>query len=173
VLVHVHKRRTSAPQSREPRLVAERRTSMRSGSTLFGGGLLAVAAVSMTLGCASGGDPVASSPASTEVSTRGPVGIAKVVHDFEYYGACGNETVRVGRRAFYPVLPRQRRQIDPSNYPHDSDVSPSGLMRVAPPGAGDDIGTMIVYTDGMARFESASGRVIWLTDDEQTYNWVC
>jgi hypothetical protein len=32
---------------------------------------------------------------------------------------------------------------------------------------------MIVYADGLARFESASGRVIWLTDDEQTYNWVC
>ena len=146
---------------------------MRSRSPLLGGGLLAVAAVSLTLGCSSGDEPAASSPTTTEVSTGGPIGIARVVHDFEYYGACGNETVQVGRRTFYPVLPRQRRQIDQTNYPHDSDVAPSGLMRVAPPGPGDDIGTMIVYTDGLARFESASGRVIWLTDDEQAYNWVC
>ena len=32
---------------------------------------------------------------------------------------------------------------------------------------------MIVYSDGMARFESDSGRVIWLTDREHRYNWVC
>jgi hypothetical protein len=148
--------------------------TMRSRSPMLGGGLLAVAVVSLSVGaCSSSDDPVATSPTSTEVSTGGPVGIARVVHDFEYYGACGNETVRVGRTTFYPVLPRQRRQINQSNYPHDSDVSPSGLMRVAPPGPGDDIGTMTVYTDGLARFESASGRIIWLTDDEQTYNWVC
>jgi hypothetical protein len=32
---------------------------------------------------------------------------------------------------------------------------------------------MILYTDGMARFESDSGRIIWLTDEEQSYRWVC
>jgi hypothetical protein len=32
---------------------------------------------------------------------------------------------------------------------------------------------MIVYIDGNARFQSDSGRVVWLTDEEQTYNWVC
>ena len=26
---------------------------------------------------------------------------------------------------------------------------------------------------GNARFQSDSGRVVWLTDEEQTYNWVC
>ena len=45
------------------------------------------------------------------------------------------------------------------------------------PGPGDDIGVMVIYADGMARFESKSGRVIWLTSDERiynwTYNWVC
>jgi hypothetical protein len=45
--------------------------------------------------------------------------------------------------------------------------------QVAPPGPGDDIGDMIVYVDGTARFESDSGWVIWSTDREQTCGWVC
>jgi hypothetical protein len=44
---------------------------------------------------------------------------------------------------------------------------------VAPPGPGDDIGTLIVYSDGMARYESDSGTVEWLTTEVHTYNWVC
>jgi hypothetical protein len=44
---------------------------------------------------------------------------------------------------------------------------------VAPPGPGDDIGTMIVYSDGFARFESDSAWIIWLTDQEQAYGWEC
>jgi hypothetical protein len=30
-----------------------------------------------------------------------------------------------------------------------------------------------VYSDGFARFESDSGWIIWLTDQEQTYGWEC
>ena len=71
------------------------------------------------------------------------------------------------------MLPRQRRQIDESRYPINDDAAPSGLMGVAPPGPGDDVGTMILYAGGMARFESDSGRVIWLIDQQQTYNWLC
>jgi hypothetical protein len=81
--------------------------------------------------------------------------------------------VTVGTTTYYPLLPRQRNRIDETRYPREDGGAPSGHMRVAPPGPGDDVGTMIVYTDGMARFESDSGNVIWLTDEEQTYNWVC
>jgi hypothetical protein len=159
-----------------------KKRTMRSRSTLLGAGLLAVAA-SLTVGaCASNDEPAASGPTTTGLSsgstalpvpTTGPIAIARVVDNFEYYGACGNETVEVGRTTFYPVLPRHRSQIDESRYPLDDGSAPAGLTRVAPPGPGDDVGTMIVYTDGMARFESDSGRVIWLTDHEQTYTWVC
>ena len=83
------------------------------------------------------------------------------------------------------VLPTVSQEIDafdPSLFPIgtvqpvESDQSAGviqGLRRVAAPGPGDDIGVMVVYTDGMARFESMSGRVIWLTSDERTCGWVC
>jgi len=42
-----------------------------------------------------------------------------------------------------------------------------------PPGPDDATGTLAVYSNDIARFESDRGRVIWLTTDERTYNWVC
>ncbi|MFW2332274.1 hypothetical protein, partial [Ilumatobacter sp.] len=80
---------------------------------------------------------------------------------------------------FYPlptepsdhVVPGLAEAIDESRYPIPADLA--GVVRVAPPGPGDDIGTMIVYSDGFARFESDSGWIIWLTDQEQTYGWEC
>jgi hypothetical protein len=47
------------------------------------------------------------------------------------------------------------------------------LAAVPPPGPGDDVGTLIVYADGMARYESDSGNVMWLTNVEPEYTWVC
>lgn len=88
--------------------------------------------------------------------------------------ACGNETVDVDGTIFYPVLPERMAEIDLARYPvEDAVATASGLLRVVAPGPGDDVGTMIVYIDGNARFQSDSGRVVWLTDEEQTYNWVC
>ncbi len=105
------------------------------------------------------------------------VELASVFNGFRYYGACGNESVVAGETRFYPVLPEDQGSIDVSRYPVDlDDTSVEGLaplQRVAEPGPGDDVGTMLVYVDGLARFESDSGRVIWLTDEEQTYNWEC
>jgi hypothetical protein len=49
-----------------------------------------------------------------------------------------------------------------------------GVARVAPPGPGDDIGTLVVWAVGVARWVSDSGVLdVWLIDDEVTYNWVC
>jgi hypothetical protein len=40
-------------------------------------------------------------------------------------------------------------------------------MRVVDPGPGDDIGTLTVWADGVARWESDSGNLAtWLVDDE-------
>jgi hypothetical protein len=138
--------------------------------------LAASAATVIVAACASSDEPAAS--ASTQVpnttTASNPVEIVRVFEDFEYYGACGNETVRVGGTMYYPVLPEHRDEIDVTRYaPDDDDSTASGFARVMPPGPGDDVGTMTVYSDGMARFESASGRIIWLTDAEQSYNWVC
>ena len=69
------------------------------------------------------------------------------------------------------VVPGVAEAIDESRYPLPPD--PTGVVRVAPPGPGDDIGMMIVYSDGFVRFESVSGWTIWLTDQEQTYGWEC
>jgi hypothetical protein len=100
-----------------------------------------------------------------------------VVDDVEYYGACGNETLVVGSSTFYPLLPDERDALDNAKYPLNR---PNGLvsgigggLRVVPPGPGDDIGTLTVYNDGIARFQSDSGRTIWLSTDQRTYDWDC
>ena len=42
------------------------------------------------------------------------------------------------------------------------------------PGPGDDIGTLVVWADGVARWASDSGKLdVWMIDDEITYPWVC
>jgi hypothetical protein len=148
--------------------------TMRSPPTLMIC-LLAIAAAATGVSCSSGDGGAGPLPSTSEPPpTTGSIEIVRSLEDFEYYGACGNETVRVGRTKYFPVLPRHRDEIDEGRYPLNVDDSaPSGFMRVVPPGPGDDVGTMIVYSDGMARFESDSGRVIWLTDEKQTYNWVC
>ena len=46
--------------------------------------------------------------------------------------------------------------------------------RVIPPGPRDDIGTLVVWADGVARWISDSGKLdVWMTDDEVVYTWVC
>jgi hypothetical protein len=128
----------------------------------------------------------APAPPTSTAPTTTDVGIAEGFESFEYYGACGNEAVEVGGTMFFPVLPDRQGEIDEDSYPPpgdgtegsdstaaDTDDTRQGVTRVAPPGPGDDIGTMTVHTDGFARFESESGWIIWLTDEEQTYNWVC
>ncbi len=134
-----------------------------------------VIAVLISAACGSD-EPAGTEP--TTVATPEPE-IVAVYRNFEYYGACGNETVLIENTVFSPVpteptddvVPGVAVAIDESRYPLPPDLN--GLVRVAPPGPGDDIGTMIVYSDGFARFESDSGWIIWLTDQEQTYGWVC
>lgn len=141
---------------------------------------LGCVAIAVLIGAACGGDQqttVATTVATT--SSASAPEIVDVYRNLEYYGACGNETVRVDGTVFYPVpsepsehvVPGVAEAIDESRYPLPPD--PTGVVRVAPPGPGDDIGMMIVYSDGFVRFESVSGWTIWLTDQEQTYGWEC
>ncbi len=147
-------------------------------------------------GCGEPGDsPVAGATAATMPSTVQPVDtsqppptlveVAAVYERVRYYGACGNEIVVVGGTTYYPILneayPRpdgEVPRIDPGRYTIVGALlgmlgAVGAVPRVAPPGPGDDIGEMVVYADGMARFESDSGWVIWLTNQEQTYGWEC
>ena len=123
-----------------------------------------------------------------------PGDVIAVTEGVEYYPACSNETLAFDGLVYYPFTPSNAE-----DFPYeagffaptvDTDATVDalggasigggfggGLTRSAPfvvaPGPGDDVGTMIVYRDGIARFESQSGRVLWLTDQERTYDWVC
>lgn len=108
-----------------------------------------------------------------------PVEVVRVVEDVEYYGACGNETLTVDGSSFYPLLPEEVDTLDQDRYPTAAVATEpeEGLGRtvllVAEPGPGDDVGLLLVYADGMARFKSESGWIIWLTAEPRTYNWEC
>ena len=103
--------------------------------------------------------------------------VMDIVEDVGYYGACGNETLVLGASTYYPLLADDLAEFDPSRYRVDlvegARSGFGGQPLVPNPGPGDDTGTLVVYDDGMARFESDSGRVIWLTIETRTYNWVC
>jgi hypothetical protein len=92
-----------------------------------------------------------------------------------FYGPCGDNSVDAFGTTYYQMYAGEIEALDESRYPHAEGEAnaPSEFARVAPPGPGDDTGTLIVYSDGMARYESDSGIVEWLTTEEHTYNWVC
>jgi hypothetical protein len=53
-------------------------------------------------------------------------------------------------------------------------VAAGSVGRVVAPGPGDDVGTLVIYQNGLAYWVSDSGDLdTWLTDTELTYNWVC
>lgn len=126
----------------------------------------------LALACVAGCGDSAGSSDDPPVSPA----IIETIDDVEYYGACGNETLTIGERMYYPLYPDEVDELDEDFYTlvgasliGIDAVNPS----VAEPGPGDDIGTLVVFADGMARFESDSGRVIWLTVEEHTYDFVC
>lgn len=106
--------------------------------------------------------------------------VAVVYEDVDYYGACGNETLTTDDGiSFYPLTSDEVEALDLDAYPGDAAPSESGPegfrtpLGVAPPGPGDDVGTLVVYDDGIARFESDSGTVRWLTDEFREFTFVC
>ncbi|GAB3845075.1 hypothetical protein [Nesterenkonia populi] len=125
--------------------------------------ILGIALGAVMVGCA------------TEESPEGPIETAEVVEDVEYYHACGNETLHLqDGRVFYPLLPEEQDDFDESPYSSSARPGPAGpLIAVAPPGPGDDAGTLTIYDDGMAYWESESGITAWLSDEEREYNWDC
>lgn len=113
-------------------------------------------------------------PFTLTPSSRVGIHFLRVDERAEYYGACGNETAVFSGETWYPMLQAEVALIDPALYPLPNPPS-SGLRapQVMEPGPGDDVGTFVVYGDGVGRYESDSGRVIWLTQVPHTYNWEC
>ena len=45
---------------------------------------------------------------------------------------------------------------------------------VVAPGPGDDVGTLVIYENGLAYWQADSGGLhTWLTTREVEYNWAC
>ena len=108
----------------------------------------------------------------TEVVTG--IGIVEVHENFDYYNPCANDSMRVGEQRYYPLFDEELAELDREKYLSAETSSPmTGLLRVPAPELGDDIGTLTIYTDGVARFESDNGDEWWFNDVEHTYDWVC
>lgn len=129
--------------------------------------LVAIALVMLLGGCNRSGPQPGS---GTQVS--------ETIEDVEYYYACGNEVLELpdGRR-FYPFVDQDR--VDEDAYagaPMSRAVAVplvAATLAVPEPQPGDDTGTLTIYEDGTALFVSETGTEAWLTEEEQTYNWVC
>ena len=117
-------------------------------------------------------DATSGSATTDAVEVSEEVEIIEVIGDIEWYAPCGNEPLRFDGEVWWPLLPEELDALDESRYPRPQ---PQGVAaRVAPPGPGDDVGTLVVFSDGIARFESHSGAiVIWLGETERSYDWVC
>ena len=123
--------------------------------------------------------PDTTTPDTTTPDTTERVPIVAVHEDVEYYIACADVPVTVDGIRWYPVAEWGNEQTaELFDEITSVDRQPPGAQvgfapRVAPPGPGDDVGTIYVYADEVAWFESDSGQTIWLTQDEITYTWVC
>lgn len=126
----------------------------------------------------------AESPVSSPVSSE-PVAIVGVHEGVEFYPACGNEILDHLGVTWFSIVAAGGVPVDPALQPQVDEVFSSerepspvagkrGLVRVAAPGPGDDIGTLVVWADGVARWVSDSGDLDqWLVADEIQYMWVC
>ncbi len=134
--------------------------------------------------------PASSSPASSspEVTGQGPapVEIVGVYEGVNAYPACGNEplehygvtwypVMQVGYQPFDSGLQARADQILAVDRVDQPDAVVQGFVRRVPsPGPGDDIGTLVVWADGVARWTSDSGKLdVWMIDEEISYSWVC
>ncbi len=130
--------------------------------------------------------PNTTSPETVPIETTvpaTPVPITAVHEDVGFYPACGNETLTFDGvtwyqlnsydgydeeyAAIYQAFADAEREPSPV-------VGPRGLARVVAPGPGDDIGTLVIWADGVARWISDSRDLdTWMVDDELTYGWEC
>lgn len=123
--------------------------------------------------------------ASETTAPAAPVEIVGVYEAIGFYPACGNETLDHDSVTWYPLVHSGFDPMDPALQDRVDEVlaveredppvaGVHGLARVPAPGPGDDIGTLVVWTDGVARWVSESRDLdVWMIDDEIVYTWVC
>lgn len=125
-------------------------------------------------------DSTVSTTSSTGVQS---IGITGVYEQINFYPACGNEILTHQGVTWYPIVhvgfePMNRslqvRVDEVLGVRRDRMPRTDGFARVAPPGPGDDVGTLVVWADGVARWVSDSGELdVWMVDDEVIYAWEC
>ncbi len=114
-----------------------------------------------------------------------PSAAARAYADVAYYPACSNEVLTFDGRRWFPFEP-----ANAADFPSDPlSAAPSALAAadtantaafagpvgaVVAPGPGDDVGTLVIYDNDLAYWESDSGDLnTWLTHHEIEYNWAC
>ncbi len=129
--------------------------------------------------------PSSSLASESRAPATQPVEIVGVYEAIGFYPACGNETLDHEGVTWYPLAHAGFDPMDPALQDRADEVlaveredSPvagvHGFARVPSPGPSDDIGTLVVWADGVARWVSKSRDLdVWLIDDEIVYTWVC
>ncbi len=110
--------------------------------------------------------------------------IVEVFEGVEFYPACGNEQLEHDGVVWYQVQQNEYPEIYDravngyrENIPEG--VGPRGFAqgfapRVVAPGPGDDIGTLVIWSDDVAYFLSDSGSLTaWLVREQLSYPWEC
>lgn len=164
-----------------------RPTLMRLHRLLFG----ALFGATLLAGCVASGADTHAWNSSYDYGVPGAV--VSVKASVPYYPACGNEVLSFEGRRWYPFkpvnssdLPAQPLDALPSaSGASDASSSTAADMgavalaagpvgAVVAPGPGDDVGTLVIYENDLAYWESDSGTLRrWLTSHEIEYNWVC
>ncbi len=138
-------------------------------------------AFSSTFGACARSDPepIGAVRTTTAQAPAESVEIVEVIDDVAYYPGCENEPVDVAGTTWYPVSEWGNERTaalfaEITSVPRrEPSVVRGYAPRIPEPGPGDDIGTLVVYADGIARYETESGRVQWLTTQTLTYDWAC
>jgi hypothetical protein len=124
-------------------------------------------------------------PIETTALSAELVQVTGTYKDVDFYPACGNEVLDHQGVKWYPLAPLSFVASDTSIQDRLDEVlavereNPSvagvhGFTQVVAPGVGDDVGTLTIWADGVARWTSASGDLdVWMVDDKVQYNWAC
>ena len=109
-----------------------------------------------------------------------PMGYTSTTENVKFYPTCGDGPLKQGSVTWYPIS--REDWPTPSAEVNGASAGVSGgrgigaavPMVSAPPGPGDDVGTLYVYRDGIAYWRSDSGDLDrWFTLVPQVYHGVC